>query len=119
MGVVVVPWLCWTTALGPLRGCGDLVGVVPVVVCVEVLVEVDVIGVVTVVVGVVAVVLVLGVVLTGASAGTLAAGAPGPVMVGAWIASAAGASTTPVPVSTAVKPPWRRTTRIEPFGALA
>jgi hypothetical protein len=87
-GVVVLPWLCWTTAFGPLRGRGGLVGVVPVAVgvCVEVVVGVDVVGVVAVAVGVVAVpvVVVLGVVLTGASAGALADGPPpGPVTVGA------------------------------------
>jgi hypothetical protein len=101
-----------------------LVGVVlvAVVVCVEVLVEVDVVGLVAVVGGVVAVwvALVLGVVLTGASVGVLAAGGlPGPVTVGACVASAAGTSTAPAPVSTTVRPPWLSTRRSGPFAALA
>jgi hypothetical protein len=66
------------------------------------------------------VVLGLGVVLTGASVGVLAVGGLlGPVTLGACVASAAGASTAPAPVSTAVRPLWLSTRRSEPFAALA
>jgi hypothetical protein len=100
---------------------GVVLVAVCVCVCVEMVVGVDVVGVVAVAVGVVAVlvVVVLGVVLTGASTGVLADGPPGPVTVGAWAAGAVGASTAPAPVSTAVKPPRRSTTRSEPLEALA
>jgi hypothetical protein len=125
VGVVVVPWLCCTIALGPLLALvrGALAGVVlgAVVVCVEagvvvcdvvcvvlwgeVWVEagVVVVGVAPVVVGVVVVPVELDVVLAGDSEGVVAAGS---VAVGAGAASVAGLSHAPMLVSAAaVSPP--------------